>query len=416
MFSLFRQKLVLMILILAVISLVFISDAVSLFAAEDVHPKKTNGAGKESSQTVKDLISKIKGKDDEERMKASKELMDKGQEAISPLIDLLKSEDEKPHTTAVGLLACIGRPAVEHLIEALKSSNAFQRTGAVSALGKIGDKRAVEPLIPLVDDRDSTVRAFTVEALGDLGDKRAVPVLIKAVDDRQTRQQAFCALEKIGAPSVDELTSLLKSDNSNIRSMTVESLGRIGDKKAAGPVAELLKDKDEDIVKVSITALGNLGSEKAVKALSDLIGENGSHKMTPEAIQALGMMKNAKAAGALIRVFKIDDNNLCMEAVKALGECGEPALTPLKESIGNRNERTRLFSVLALGNINDQRVVDPLIKALGDEKKAVKIGAIKALEIRGDKRALDPLKKLLEDKDETVKSAAKQAIEKLNGN
>lgn len=367
----------------------------------------------EDNEKITELIKVVKGNDCEARVKASEELIRIGKPAVPHLIKLLNVENEEVSMTVVGSLARIGEPSVEPLIGMLKSDNSFVRTGAVCALGKICDKRAVEPIIPLLGDKDSIVRAFAAEALGEIGDKRAVEPLTKAINDRQTRSQAFNALEKIGKPSTDAIIGFLDNENENLKRMAIQALGRIGSLKGAPPLEKMLDNKNEDIRNDVIDSLGSIGAASSVPILMKMVKNGDNIDLKKRVMKALGSMKNPDAVKALTEIFRINQDELCLESVRILGEKGKDSITVLAVSSKDKEERVRFFSILAMEKIESPAVVKALTEALKDEKPAVRLAAVRIIEKKGDKSVVENLRKVLNDKNEHVREAAKKAIEKL---
>jgi HEAT repeat protein len=73
---------------------------------------------------------------------------------------------------------------------------------AIAAIGTIKDRDAVIPLINCLNDKEIPVRIGAAEVLGKLGDKRAVGPLTKIRENdvfSEVREAAEVALKKIQA-------------------------------------------------------------------------------------------------------------------------------------------------------------------------------------------------------------------------
>ena len=76
------------------------------------------------------------------------------------------------------------------------------RAAAIAALGTIKDRDAVIPLISCLHDKEISIRIGAAGVLGRLGDKRAVGPLLKIRDNdifSEVREAAEAALKKIHA-------------------------------------------------------------------------------------------------------------------------------------------------------------------------------------------------------------------------
>ena len=104
---------------------------------------------------------------------------------------------------------------------------------------------AVNLFIVALNDESHTVRAGAAEALGKIGDKRAVGPLIAALKDEAVRRAAVEALGKIGSTrAVGLLIDAVKDGNKEVRRAAISALGNIGHKRAIEPLIAALRDKD----------------------------------------------------------------------------------------------------------------------------------------------------------------------------
>lgn len=223
------------------------------------------------ASAVKPLIAVLGDRDRSVRVSAAEILAQIGKPAVEPLIAALKEKDWSVKVSAAEILAQIGdaramKPlidaleltirirsqpdplitslkeatiealgqiggaqAVEPLIKAYKNSGQNMREGnkswtewddllrkkIIDVVGQIG-KPAVEPLIVVLKDtkrNPAVAQGVAVEALGRIGDPRAVEPLIAALTDYGFHQEeaAIEALERIGAPAIEPLTTVLRS-------------------------------------------------------------------------------------------------------------------------------------------------------------------------------------------------------------
>lgn len=348
---------------------------------------------------------------DIEKMKANKD--------VEGLIEALKDRDENVQWRAERALVNIAEPAVEPLIEYL---GAGASSVAAEALGKIGDARAVGPLTQALQAEGRTVVEKAAKALGEIG-KPAVAPLIQALGDKAwlVRLGVAEALGETGdTRAVEPLTRALKDKVWFVRRAAAGSLGKIGDTRAVESLIEALEDDKDRNVRLSVIwALGGIRDTRAVEPLIKALRYK-DMTVRLEAIRVLGTMGDIRAVEPLIKA--LGHEGLRREAVKALGEIGEPAVEPLDRAVESfiqalkdedKEWRVRVVAAGALGEIGDTRAVEPLIQALSDLDGSVRSVAAEALGKIGDVRAVEPLTKSLKDKDKFVREDAKEALEKL---
>ncbi len=144
-------------------------------------------------------------------------------------------------SVAVALGKIDAKRGVQPLIEALEAdADERVRRYAAKSLGQIADPTAFEPLVAALKDEDSHVRETAASALGALGDPRAIPQLIPLLSDRYPGPQewAAAALIRIGRPAVEALTAALGKGDSRTPAWAAYALGKIGDRRAIGPLVE----------------------------------------------------------------------------------------------------------------------------------------------------------------------------------
>ena len=157
---------------------------------------------------------------------------------------------------------------------------------------------AVHSLARLLASEDNALRMAAVRVLGKM-DKIAREVLFQALSDEHWRVRAGAAVA-LGSHASDVVVNQLilatKDKHQAVRSAAVRSLGRIGNTKATESIVRALQDSNQ------------------------LVRKN--------AAKALGIMKDAQAALPLISVLQ-DEDAVQREVIAALGQIGQPALSPL---------------------------------------------------------------------------------------
>ena len=190
--------------------------------------------------------------------------------------------------------------ASEALTELLQDSMWDVRCGAAKALGKCKDTKAIESLIFALKDSDNDVRETAIASLGNIGDRRATGALVLAMVDADSnvRRVAGLTLQRLNPgwttseeaqQVVPELSAAMDFGDSGIRyaaSSVLARMGKLGERQpgetdgstvvtAAGQkrrkvfsvFVELLKDSDRDVRLASVQTLGKLGDPRAASSL-----------------------------------------------------------------------------------------------------------------------------------------------------
>lgn len=149
-------------------------------------------------------------------------------------------------------------------VRKLKSDDTGDRLEGVRGLGEVNDPKAREYLLTAASDPDARVRIKAIDTLGNVKATEATPLLI---------QQLFMRDTDIGT-----------------KQRILASLGKIGDKRATGPILDFLaRDMDPAVLGNAIFALGDIGDPAALPAL-ETIAKDG-HEETLRGLAASAARK-----------------------------------------------------------------------------------------------------------------------------
>lgn len=109
------------------------------------------------------------------------------------------------------------------------------------------------------------------------------------------------------------------------------------------------------------------------------------------AAEALGQIRDERAAEPLVVVLKDTNNDVRKAATKALVKLGTLSVAPLVAALKDKEKQVREEAAETLGQIRDPQAVEPLVAALKDKESWVREKAIEALGQIGDARAMEPL-------------------------
>jgi len=285
---------------------------------------------------------------------------------IAGLVNLLGAEEHDLSAKAAIRLTVMGREAVPELIHALRTSpDAGQRHGAAMVLAMIcggvspkqqkfaelalaekksmfekapvlPDRRAVKPLIyALRHDESAEVREISAQGLGYLGDAQAAPALAEALTrdpSEAVRRRAAAALITVPARKVRrEIEKAARSDKSAaVRRYAAEALGWIGSPAVVPALIDITADESPEVRQYAAVQLGKLAEEGK-----------------------LSEQLHTQALVALAKLFDDEDSDV------------------------------RWAAVVSVGALRDRGALSLLVKALDDPMPTVSHAAERALQKMG---------------------------------
>lgn len=218
-----------------------------------------------------------------------------------------------------------GQQATAALTELLKDSIWDVRRAAAHALGKCKDAKAVDGLILALKDSDNDVRESAIASLGNIGGQRAIgPLVLTLVDaDSSVRRAAGVTIQKLNPnwpvsdeaqQVIPELRAALDFGDSAVRYAATSVLGRMGKltdkpagvsdgttvltaagqkrRKVFSVFVELLQDADRDVRLASVQSLGRLGDPRAASSLMTAMSDTdeGVRHAAAEAVEFLNFL------------------------------------------------------------------------------------------------------------------------------
>jgi HEAT repeat protein len=332
---------------------------------------------------AKRLIAQLA--DSAKRDWAAKELIKLGADAVPPLIDALQTQDPNLVLHYEHVLARISS-ATPALTKSLATAHPIVRGRVAEVLGISKDKSAIPALLDAVRGQYFTVRSRAALALGNIGDPSVIPVLLPLLKDAdgEVRSAACIAIAKFRDPSTfDDITNILLDDPLiEVRQSAARALGETEHPAALPFLMEALRDSSwwferEQAASDLLTAIEKMG-QAAVEPLIEALGDKEGTVRKYAAIM-LGDLGDIRAIEELGMALYDLHHEVGEVAADALVKFGENAVEILIESLSHPEAAIREHAVIALGKIQDARVVPVLIEALQDPDRTVQIQAILTL-------------------------------------
>ncbi|GAX61281.1 peptidase C14, caspase catalytic subunit p20 [Candidatus Scalindua japonica] len=267
--------------------------------------------------------------------------------------------------------------------EKLKAENKRLRDEIVEKTIKIlKTNKESDNIRPLIDALKSEYQAVRIYAAGELANHHNDPEVIKI------------------------FVNLISDNDTEIRVLAVNVLGKIGGVPELKNLILALQDKEIRVRESAARSLGRLGEKEAVFDLLSALSDT-ANSVVCAAAEALGELKAGEAVEPLIKLFSNKDPKVRESAIVALGKFQDNrAIEPLINSLKDKEERVRWYAADTLGKIGKKKAVLPLIALLSDESARVRESTAAALGLIGHESAVEPLIKLLEDVDNRVAEKA----------
>lgn len=215
---------------------------------------------------------------------------------------------------------------------------------AARALGELGDSQAVRPLITALDTRNADLRLEIVRALGRLGDPQAVGPIINAFKaslqtaNKLTWRETYTiestmidSLAEIGPQALQPLTSILGDENSLVREVIVEVLGRIGDPSAVERLAVTLRDGAKWVRNRTVEALAKLNTPRAIELITTALNDSDSG-VFETAVRSLMQLGEAGRQAVVV----------ALDTIVAGSWPGTDRVVPLIEALASAGERSAI--------------------------------------------------------------------------
>jgi HEAT repeats len=208
-----------------------------------------------------------------------------------------------------------------------------------------------------------------------LKEKRDIHELILALryPELDIQWQAAAALGALGTEGVDHLLEALRrARNKQVRLGIIEALGEIRDTRAAPALLKALKDKDNEVRWEAALALGEIGEKSTIPALVDGLKDTDRYVRYATAVALERMNWDPETETRHAYM------HLGKQEWDNLRAIGYPAIEPLSIALKDRDSGVREKAVQVLGEIGSPDAIPAVYRSLRDASDEVRWSAVKA--------------------------------------
>jgi HEAT repeat protein len=353
-----------------------------------------------------------------------------------PVGRLLAFKDDRLLRKA--LVDCLSRvgdvSAVSFLIQCLTDDMKNVREAAILAISNLSEKNRevmvgvqqtimsdnslFESVVELMQGTALSVRRAAIKLFGWLGDSRSVKYLLERLDDQELQEDAVGSLVALAQVDIQPLLDAWDVADSHKKAYLAYILGDVSSVKSLSRLKEGCLDDNDDLRQMSIQSLGKIGDETVLEHLSRAFAD-ASINVCEAALQGLSQLGErypAQVASSLQPLLEHENEQIRMYAVTVLGRLdGDNIGEHLVFAIKDESAEVRRAAIRAIeGKVGGDHL-SVLMLALTDEDTKVRTLAAKALGKSAKKEAIKPLELALQDEDMWVRAAAVRSIGNLNG-
>ena len=194
------------------------------------------------------------------------------------------------------------------------------------------------------------------------------------------------------------------------RRVSVEILGRMGDRSASEPLSRVLDDPDPEVRRAALEALAQLDAREEVDAVARRVGDP-SPPVRAGAVHALSALSQG-VRSEFLTASEDADPGVRASAVVALFKAGDiqRAKTVVDALLELPDYAARVAGLDAIAACRANVPVKFIAGFLSDSSSPVRLAAIKVLGGLGDPSARDVLLERLDDDDSRARAAAAAAL------
>jgi len=273
---------------------------------------------------------------------------------------------------------------------------------SVRALGNYRDNRSFNALSRAVKSEDSEIRILALESLSRLGLKATIPLFITALKDpnRMVSIAASNILIRTSKEAVPILIEDLKQVEFEQRAQIIEILGKIGDMSATPALVPHIKEEEVVVRLATALALARIGDKGAISLILQGIKDNKIYF----SYSASGLQDDLKSTDLYKKLFAA--------YTLAISKDKEAKRTLLKLLDANYGW-TRCFIIRMFADIGTPEDIPRISSMVQDDDVWVRRAAVEVLGEIGTASAIPVLVAASNDNDSWVGASATTAIDKI---
>jgi len=259
--------------------------------------------------------------------------------------------------------------------ERLEDSNVWVKSTALDLLADLNDTESIDAIKPLLKAPDRMVRLAAAYTLVRLGEEEYFDELIRAVKGGDTihRFQAITYLGKIGDDaSLRQLKELLESDEEQVLSASLKSLGEQAEMESFRTFVKLSLHESPTVRRNAVLAMGYL-PPNAVRKQVKLFCTDSAPLVQLSAALVMHRLKSAECNNTFVELMGHKDFAVRASTARVLGKVDIPDRTRLlAQALGDSKVRVRTAAVRAAGQMGGPEAFQLLIQMLDDPQEVIR--------------------------------------------
>ena len=263
---------------------------------------------------------------------------------------------------------------VDKYVDHLRFARSWRdRAFAAELLGRVGGAKAIPALLETVmaaRTEDPDVREISLRALARITDPAAVEPLVETLKAAEPWLAPRLAdiLTRHGDSVVDPLIAVLNSGGHQpARGWAAKVLGEVRAQRAFSGLVRLLSDPEDEVRSRAAVALGRLGDGRAVGYLLDHLLTDPAPFVRTRIASSLGLFAGPEVTDRLVQALRDPAWWVRMRSVEALEQIGAGAEGPLLVALDDPDLEIRLRAAMALERLG---VPDDLIRMIESGDRA----------------------------------------------
>ncbi len=281
-----------------------------------------------------------------------------------------------------------------------------------------GNSTLSESVIALLQHSSLSLRRAAINLLGWLGDRRSINYLLDRHEDPELQEDVLNALVALGSIDIQPLLDIWAEVDVRSKACLSYVFGALGSIKATSLLISVSSGQDKELRQMSIQSLGKVGDETVLPLLAKAFSDVSSdvREAALQALLRLAVQYPDEVISLLGPLLENENEQIRMYSVTVLGRLeGKNTEEYLVFAIKDESPEVRSAAIRAVEGKGGGAHLSVLMLALTDEDTEVRALAARALGMTGRKEAVKPLELALQDEDMWVRSAAVRSIGNLNG-